>query len=168
MDFLRRPQPPRVGWVLLAIGALAMAFALWSDKRWADDHQTALQTEQDRVAAQRAAQTPPPPKEPTFAEQRWRQAQPELQRPWFAALRAVESATTNPVFLLAMSIEPASGLIKLDAEAPTFDHAMAYVQVLDEGNTLQPAMIVSHEQAMDPSGGRGAVKFSVVTHWNAP
>jgi hypothetical protein len=168
VDFLRAPQPPRIGWVLLALGVGALATTLWLDQRWASERAATDRTERQAQDARRAQQAPPPPVEPTLAQRRWQQAQGELRRPWLPALRAIESATVNPVFLLSMTIEPGTGLIKLDAEAPSFDHALAYVQVLDEGGVLQPATLVSHEQSVDAGGGRSAVKFSAVTHWTAP
>ena len=167
VDFLQAPQPPRVGWVLLALGIAALAAALWCEQHWASERAAAEHAEQQALAAQRARQAPPPPVEPTLAQRRWQQAQPELRRPWLPALRAIESATVNPVFLLSMTIEPSKGLIKLDAEAPSFDHALAYVQVLDEGGVLQPATLMSHDQAGD-AAGRSTVKFSAVTHWVTP
>ena len=167
IDFLRPSQPPRIGWVLLALGIAGLAVAFWFDRQWADERTAAALAEQQALAAERGRQAPPPPVEPTLAQRRWQQAQLELQRPWLPALRAVESATVSPVFLLSMTIEPAKGLIKLDAEAPSFDHALAYVQMLDEGGVLQPATLVSHEQAASPGDGRGSVKFSAVTHWSS-
>ena len=167
VDFLRAPQSPRIGWVLLAVGIAALAAAWWFVQRWASERVASERAEQQALDAQRALQAPAPPVEPTLAQRRWQQAQSELRRPWLPALRAIESATVNPVFLLSMTIEPSKGLIKLDAEAPSFDHALAYVQVLDEGGVLQPATLVSHEQAADLAG-RSAVKFSVITHWITP
>lgn len=168
IDFLRPAQPPRIGWLLLTLGLAALSGALWCEQHWASERAAAKDAEQQAQAAQRALHAPPPPVEPTLAQRRWQQAQGELQRPWLPALRAIESATANPVFLLSMSIDPAKGLIKLDAEAPSFDHALAYVQVLDIGGVLQPATLVSHEQGLDPAGGRGPVRFSAVTHWTTP
>lgn len=168
LDFLRPPSPPKVGWVLLAIGAAALAAALWCEQRWSFERAATERAEQERLAAQRASQTPVKPPEPTLAQRRWQQAQPELRRPWLPALRAIESATANPVFLLSLSIEPASGQIKIDAEAPSFDHALAYVQVLDVGGVLQPATILSHEQTADAASGRSIVRFSASTRWVAP
>jgi len=168
VDFLRPQRAPRIGWVLLALGAIALAGALWCEQRWAAERVAAEQAEQQAIAAERVRHAPPPPHEPTLVERRWLQAQGELRRPWLPALRAIESATVNPVFLLSMTIEPAKGTIRLDAEAPSFDHALAYVQVLDEGSVLQPAELVSHEQAVDLAGGRGPVRFSVATRWVAP
>lgn len=168
VDFLRPPQQPRVGWLLLALGIAAIATALWCDQHWLARRAAVERAEREALAVQTATQKPPKPVEPSLAQRRWEQAQVELRRPWLPTLRAVESATVNPVFLLSMTIDPAKGLIKLEGEAPSFDHALAYVQVLDEGGALRPAQLVSHEQSADGAPGRPSVKFSAVTQWRAP
>ena len=172
VDFLRPQRPPQLGWVLFTLGTIFLAAALWCEQRWAAERaavdQANQQAQEQATAIERALRTPPPPREPTLIERRWLQAQPELHRPWLSALRAIESATVNPVFLLSMNIDPAKGLIRLDAEAPSFDHALAYVQMLDESGALQPAELVSHERAVAAVGAPGTVRFSVVTQWTAP
>ena len=165
VDFLREPRPSVAGSVLLAIGVVALAGALWFDKQWSSERAAAMQAEEQVIAARTARLAPVRPAEPSLAQRRWEQARPELRRPWLPALKAVESATVNPVFLLSMNVEPATGLIKLEAEAPSFDHALAYVQVLDQSGVLRPAVMVSHEQATDPASGRGFVKFTAATQW---
>lgn len=165
VDFLREPRPSVAGSVLLAIGVVALAGALWFDKQWSSERAAAMQAEEQVIAARTARLAPVRPAEPSLAQRRWEQARPELRRPWLPALKAVESATVNPVFLLSMNVEPATGLIKLEAEAPSFDHALAYVQVLDQNGALRPAVMVSHEQATDPASGRGFVKFTAATQW---
>ena len=164
IDFLRRPQPPAIGWVLLVLGLLALATALGLEQRWTRERLTLQNAAQLARAQQQAREAPPPPVEPTLAQRRWQQAQGELRRPWLPALRAIESATVNPVFLLSMTLEPSKGLIKLEGEAPSFDHALAFVQVLDTGGVLQPAALVSHE-SITSAAGTASVRFSAMTHW---
>jgi hypothetical protein len=168
VDFIHPPRPPRVGWVLLAAGVAAFVAALWCEQHWAVERAAVERIEQETLAVRRASQSPARQAQPSMAQQRWQQAQPELRRPWLPALRAIESATVNPVFLLSLSIDPANGQIKIDAEAPSFDHALAYVQVLDVGGALQPGTMVSHDQVADAGSGRSVVKFSAVTRWVAP
>ena len=166
-DFLRKPQAPRVGWLLLGLGLVALGCALLTDERWAIERARAQQDEEESIAALRAAQAPSIAAAPTVGQLRWRQAQIELRRPWLPSLRAVESATAEPVFLLSLSVEPVTGVIKLDGEAPSFDQALAFVQVLDLNDTLNPAQIVSHDTLTDATG-RSSVRFTAITRWRAP
>ena len=167
VNFLRPRQAPLAGWILLAIGLSCLAAALSLEQHWASERIAAERAAQQDLAADRAKQSPPSPAEPKLAERRRQQARLELQRPWLFALRSIESATVNPVFLLSMTIEPSNGLIKLVAEAPSFDHALAYVQMLDEGGVLQPATMASHEQAAETGTEGSGVRFSAVTHWSS-
>lgn len=166
VDFLRPAKQPAPGWVLLAIGIATLSAALWCEQHWVTQHRAETRADEEAQAAHLALQVPARPVEPTVAQRRWQQAQPELRRPWLPVLRAIESATVNPVFLLSMTIDPSRGIVKLDGEAPSFDHALAYVQLLDDGGALQPATLLSHDQSTDASG-HGSVKFSVATRWVA-
>jgi hypothetical protein len=165
VDFLRPARQPTIGWVLLALGAATLAVAWWCEQQWAGERAATVMAQHEALAAQRALQAPPPPAEPTLAQRRWQQAQGELRRPWLPALRAIEAATVNPVFLVGLTIDPAKGSIKLEGEAPSFDHALAYVQLLDEGGALEPATLVSHEQSSGTAGPGALVRFSATTRW---
>jgi hypothetical protein len=167
VDFLSEPRPPLLGWLLLGIGLTALASALWCQQRWSDIDAALLST-RAAIDAENALPAPQVRREPSLAQRRWEQAQGELQHPWLATLRTIEGSTTDPVFLLSLTIEPAKGVVRLDAEAPNFERALDYVQILDIDGTLQPAQLLSHEKAVDASGGKGTVKFSVLTHWIAP
>jgi hypothetical protein len=166
-DFLRPQRQPRTGWILLAVGTLAMVAALYVERRCTLQH-VAADHAQQQAAADLARQAPPRPVEPTALQHRADQVQHVLRNmrdPWLPTLRAIESATVSPVFLLSLDIDPTKGLVKLDAEAPSFDHALAYVQMLEEGGFLRPAQLVSHESAVDGASGRNVVRFSVATQW---
>lgn len=91
---------------------------------------------------------------------------PQLRQPWLPVLRVVEGATRPPVYLLALAIDPASGNVRVEGEAPSFDKALEYAKALDEDGVLGPAELRSHEQMSEPSG-RAAVRFSIVTRWSA-
>jgi len=165
-DFLRPPGSPRVGWVLLVVGAVCLATALWLERQWTSERAAAEHAARAADTIRRERERPKPAPAPTMAQLRWQQAQAELRRPWIPALRAVESATVDPVYLLSLAIDPATEAIKLEGEAPSFDHALAYVQNLDEGGVLQPATIASHDQTFEAGSGRGFVHFTATTRWN--
>lgn len=166
IDFLRKSPQPWVGWVLLAFGIVALGSAMWIERQWASARRDALRLQQVSSAARQIKANPGPPPAATLAQRRSLQAQTELRRPWLPMLQAVESATADPVYLLSLNVEPATGLIKLEAEAPSFDDAVAYVQKLGESSALQPPELLSHAETPSPRADRPLVKFSVAVHWN--
>lgn len=168
VDFLRPTAAPRVGWWLLAAGLAGLGVVNWCDQRWAAERQSAEQAQQQRAEALRVAQRPVAPPLPSATERRLQQARVELRRPWMAALRAIESAAVDPVYLTALSFEPSTGAIKLEAQAPSFEHALAFTQVLADGSTLTTATLASHEQVADPTSARPAVRFTVLARWSTP
>lgn len=165
IDFLRSPGTPTLGSVLLVAGALCCAVAIWLSNKWSTERLLALRAEQAAAEAKREQLRPKPRTAPTIDQTRQAYAQLELRRPWLPALRAVESATVAPIFLLALTIDPATGLVKLEGEAPSLDHALAYGLMLDEGGALQSAVVNSHDLVTDPGSGRTVVRFAASTRW---
>jgi hypothetical protein len=163
-DFLRRPSAPRLGWVVLAVGMVAVVIAIGADQRGQARREALEQARLQRIEAERVRQRPAPVKPPTAADRRAAQAEHELRRPWLAAMRGVEAATVAPVFLVAMSIER-GGLVKLEAEAPAFDEVLAYVDRLGRNDSLGGVTLVSHQQGTDPATGGSLVRFAVSAEW---
>lgn len=169
IDFLHPVTSPRVGWILLALGGMALGAAIWLDQHWTAERMEVQRAHQAVLAAlaeQQAKAKPIRAAVPTQAERRVRQAQTELRRPWLPVLRAVESAAVAPVYLLSLNVDPLTGQVKLEAEAPSFDHALAFVQVLDLEGALQPATLQSHAETPAPQGDKPWVKFSASTQWS--
>ena len=167
-DFLRPPPAPRAGWVLLISGLLMLGLSLAQAQRWESERaaDAVLARQQaDRLAARQKAARPLPP---TSEERRIQRARVEIERPWLPAMRAVESATTDPVYLLNWNFERGSGQLRLDGEAPSFEHALAYALRLDGEGPLTGATLVSHEPAPDAAGGGKVVRFTVFTRWGPP
>lgn len=167
VDFSRPPRAPVAGLAVLAVGAGLLAAALW----W--DHSVQRQQdERDRQSAQqaqalRARRLAVRPAEPTLAERRALLARQAAARPWLAAMRAVESAAGDPIYLLAWTFDRSSGQLKLEGEAPSFEHALAYTLRLEGEGPLKDATLLSHEQGVD-NGGRPVVRFSVQVRWSPP
>lgn len=167
IDFLRPRRGSRIAYGVLASGLIALVVALWLHQRWAveraERQATARQTAEAARQAQRAALKPVPP---TADELRLQRLAPRLREPWLPALRLIENATQAPVFLLGLTIDPASEAIRLDGEASTFDQVVAYASQLDEPGLMGPAELRSHEQVTDPAG-RTTVRFTILTKWAA-
>ncbi len=166
VDFLRPPAPPRLGWILLVLGAAALVAALAFGDHYASAQAEAERNAQAQVDLDRQRLRLVRPVAPTAAEVRLRQADAESHAPWLRTLRVVEATTRDPVFLRSLVIEPSTGVVKLEAEAPTFAEALSYVKALDDEGSLHPALLTSHEQVVDATG-KSAIRFSVAARWNS-
>ncbi|MCR5881416.1 hypothetical protein LRS03_00465 [Rhizobacter sp. J219] len=170
VDFAEpRDRVPRLGVVFMAAGLMSLLAVAWCQERWAADRERALQEVERRAEALRVQrQAKPVVTTATVDEKRMQRVVAERSRPWMAALRAVESATRDPVFLLAMNADVSNHNLRLDAEAPSFEHALAYVQVLPDGVGIASAHLLSHESVTDATSGRQVVRFSVSARWRSP
>lgn len=167
IDFLQQRPIPVLGSSLLALGAAALVVALAVDRHQAQAraaHQAALQSLAAEAEQRRRDTDRPPVLSPD--QRRLQQVAPQLRQPWLPVLRVVEGATRPPVHLLALAIDPASGAVRIEGEAPGFDKALEYAKSLDQDGLLGPAELRSHEQVADDSG-RTAVRFTIVTRWSA-
>ena len=166
IDFLRPEAAPRLGWALLALGALALGTAMAFEDRMEAERVAAERQEQARAEHERDARRPVRVAAPTPAMIRLRHAEADARAPWLATLRVVEAVARDPVYLRSLVIEPATGSVKLEAEAPTFAEALAFAEALDDDGLLRPALVSSHEQIVDAQTGKSAVRFHVSARWN--
>lgn len=165
IDFLRQSGTPTLGWLLLAAGAACFATAVWLTNKWSSERLLAQRADHAAAEAKREQSRPRPQAAPTIHQLRQAQAQLELRRPWLSALQAIESTTVAPIYLLSLNVDPVTGVIKLEGEAPSLDHALAYGLVLDEDGVLQPAIVNSHDAAAGSGSGRSVVRFAASTRW---
>ena len=168
VDFLRPPGPSVLGKALLVLGALVFAASLAVAQRAAAVRAERIEQAARAERALATARRVPRPADDEAAERRARQAWTELHRPWLPALRAVESAAVEPVYLLSLSMESATGRLRLDAEAPDFGQALAQLQALGASGALADVRLVGHDQATDAAGGRSVVRFTVHARWLRP
>lgn len=166
IDFLASRTTSWTGWCLLALGVAAGGAALHFDRLWvrqraqieADVNARTAEAEQRSREAAR-----PVPISPD--QRRLQRIAPQLRQPWLPVLRIIEAATRPPVYLLALSVDPTSGTIRVEGEAPTFENVLEYAKELDHEGLLGPAELRSHEQLIDPTGHQ-AVRFTVVSRWS--
>jgi hypothetical protein len=170
IDFSRPPERiPRLGMVLLAVGLASLLIVAVLQQRWASEREFAHQEAERRFQALRAEQeSRATPRMPTADAVRMKHAEVERRRPWLGALRAVEAVTRDPVFLMSLNADAGNESFRLEGEAPSFEHALAYVQQLPDMRGLISAQLLSHEQVTDSASGRQVVKFSASARWGAP
>jgi Fimbrial assembly protein (PilN) len=168
IDFLSPRTTSWLGWCLLAIGIATAAAALHVDRQWARERAEQEAADQARAAeaAQRRREVARPV--PISAdERRLQHIAPQLRQPWLPVLRVIESTSVPPVYLHSLSIDPGTGTVRLEGEAPNFKKVLEYVKDLDQEGLLGPAELRSHEQTIDIAG-RSAVRFTVSSRWIAP
>jgi hypothetical protein len=166
IDFSERPGgTPALGWALLIAGAASCAAAMaWSARAGAAA--TAAQTRLDERRADLArASRPKPVAPPTLQSRRLAQAERDLAAPWLAALRGIENSAVEPVYLRSLTIEPSSGAIRVEAEAPRLEEALEFVRGLDGDPLMSPAALTSHQAGTDPIGGAQIVVFGASAKW---
>lgn len=165
VDFARPARAPLLGWWLLAIGTATLAMVVAFDRQVSAQHAQLEARLREHAEAERTARLASlKPVAPTAEQLRMQRVAPQLREPWIPVLRVIENVTESPIFLIELSVDPAKGLVRIDAEAPTFEHALAYTQLLDEPDLLGPAQLRSHEPARDATG-QAIVRFSVQTPW---
>lgn len=169
VDFAKQSAPsPRAGWALALVGLLALGGALWT--RHEREVRIALQESLNQQVRdqERRLKVSAVPKKSTPRQLRLETAQKELADPTLRLLRAIESVTREPiaVYLRSVVVEHATRTVTVEGEAPSFDYALGYVQVLDEDDLLEPALMLSHEPIVD-AYGNPAVTFSARTRWRA-
>lgn len=162
-------RTPWTGWALLLLGVLASGilaerFHAFSANRAAQRARWAQVAQRDAVAHRRAIAQRTAPRPPYTDDKRWQRAAAELARPWAPALQAIDEATQAPVYVLSLHTDPAAGRMQIEAEAPRFEDALAYLKPLQRSSTLSQVQLLSHEATQDPSG-RSFVRFVVQTQW---
>lgn len=168
VDFSRPPRSqPVLGWVLLAIGVVVLAAGMGWAWHAAHEREAAEREAEARFQAARARRPAAAPKVPTPSDRRAAQAVHHLAQPWNAALRAVETVTADPVYLLSLQLERSTGGVKLEGEAPRYEDVVAYVDRLQSVGGLASVALQSHDTVVDPNTGRQSVRFAATAQWGA-
>jgi hypothetical protein len=126
IDFLHPRHTPWLGWCLLAAGTISLLAALWFDGQWTRqraERDAAIRAHDEAADQERRAALKPVL--PTPDQRRLQHIAPQLRQPWLPVLRLIENVTEAPVFLLGLAIDPATGVVRLDGEAGSFDQAVA-------------------------------------------
>lgn len=168
IDFNRRVAPRIAGWSLLVAGviglcAAALAWGVVRQEAQRIDAEAQRQAERLRQAALAAER----PREVTVEELRLRLVAPLLRQPWLPTMQAIEAVTAPPVYLLGLSIDPTSGEVRIDGEAPDFAAALAYAEALSQVDRFEQVRLRSHEPSGNLALGAPSVRFSLGARWRA-
>jgi len=167
LDFLRaRPTSPWIRWVLLAIAlgfAAEVGLAYYGARTRIARNEEALaqlQRASDGAANAASSMRPPSPEEIKVA----RDTIQRLSTPWDQLFRALESAASNKVALLAIEPDARSGTVLISGEAADYRAVLDYIAALNASGTLERPHLVRHErQQNDP---QKAVRFAVSAGWS--
>ena len=163
LDFARRRRPAPLAWL-----ALAASLALATDAML---HRAALAEELERAErsalamasdpAARRARTPDPAL--TRDTKRAEQVMQRLALPWDELFRAVESAGTERVALLALQPDSRRRELNISGEAADFASMLAYVDRLGKSSALRGVHLVRHETRQDDP--QHPILFTVAARW---
>lgn len=167
LDYLRtHRRPAKASWVLLAA---ALAFAADIGVSFVKTRSEAA-TKLERLA--RLSDRLPardvnagPAREPLSQEEftAARDTIVRLSMPWSNIFRALESARSDDVALLAIEPDAASGALNISGEAKSYPAALTYVAWLAHEKTLRDVRLTKHE--IRQGEPRRPVSFTVSALW---
>jgi Tfp pilus assembly protein PilN len=167
MDFQRRPHggQPRLGWVLLVLGALILAGA-YAEHVQLESALAASRAEQARQAVKKlTASSPADARETAQAAKAAHAVRAQLAAPWGRMFAEVEGAVHEDIALLTLHADPAARALRMSGEARNFGALMDYVRRLEASPMLAEVRLSGHEvRQQDP---RRPVAFALSASWAA-
>lgn len=168
LDFAPRPQRPSVvGWVVLAVGVAASAWAgvemVFQQRSTAvldaAVQQQRAQLRDTRPAAARDAM-------PAYALEPAAKVAAELNARWDRVFGELANVRIDGVALQEIVADAGRGTLRVIGHAGTLDQAFDYIELLHRAGVLRDVAIDSHEWAA--AGGRDVVRFTMSARWGAP
>ena len=87
----------------------------------------------------------------------------QLDLPWSALFKAVESSGDRSVALLSLEPDLQRGTVKISGEAKDFDALLKYVRELSTREVFGSVMLQQHQVQQDVA--EKPVRFSLLAHW---
>ena len=167
LDFLKTgPASPWLRWLLLALALgfvtdLGVSYHTMRN-RMAQNEAGLAELKRNAHGSANAALAlhAPTPEEIRVA----RDTVQRLAMPWYSLFRALESATSDKIALLAIAPEAKSGTVLISGEATDFRAALDYVSELGRTGALDRPHLVRHE--IGPADAGSPVRFSISANWS--
>lgn len=170
LDFVRLPRGGRLGWVLLAAGALAAFVAVERHGAWLAEagHWEQKASELRKMGKRAAVELREPRRDQGALAQEVRAANLVLRQlniPWPRLFRELESAVDGSVALLSIQPDAAHRVLRVEGEARDYRALLDFVDRLDAAGLFASAHLASHQTRAE---GARAVGFALLAGWVEP
>ena len=169
LDYVALPGRPFFSWIVLAVGALALALVADS---YADRADEVLRLDAQVARLKRQTNSPQSAKgrNQLAAKERSEQREHELLAKvsgsdWALPLNAIETALDKDVALIALSQEFSARHIRLWLEARNIDDALAFADRLRASGLFEDVVLTGHETKK--STGVDVLGLTFVLTWKA-
>lgn len=164
LNFERRPAGPRLGWGLLALGALLAALAIVAQATITAELERSQAAAVPRPQARRPAPVlPEGVASEADAIAGARAVVGHLAGPGEKPFVTLEAIAQPDVALLALTRDTRTRSLRILAEARSFDAMLAYLRVLEQSRAFTQVALVEHEiQERDP---QRPLRFSLAAAW---
>lgn len=163
LDFVRR-RPAWPAWLLLGVGAVLAADALFDTLRLHDE--LALAQGRPRGTPAQAAAPREALSEATRRElELARRALQELALPWEALFQAVEASIDRDTALLAVEPDAGKRLLRISGEARNYPALLAFMVRLEKTQVLVGVHLVSHQLREEVA--ERPLQFTLAAGWGA-
>jgi len=166
LDFAGRRRGGAAGIVLAVVGTICLTFVLVQLRALSGEHQglelrRAAQERQEENHGQSLRGVP------GLDAQNAQKTLRELAAPWSQLLAELENASSDSrgrIALLAIEPDHTKHRLRLTAEAPSLELALAYVQRLRKTQVLRYPMLDNHEVRKDDRDH--PVRFQISADWS--
>jgi hypothetical protein len=156
-----------VGWMLFGLGILVLGAGVYAKSVLAQQERAQAEllarqaTALEQARRQLLASRQPSPLDAVYSS-----LEPRLREPWLPVLRRIETVTKPPIHLLKLSIDGSKGEVRIEAEAPSLDAAIEYIDSMSDGTSLRDSVLVRHEQIMFGAGD-SRTRFAATAQWSS-
>lgn len=169
IDFQQRETGvnPRLGWLVLLLGALLLAgaYAEYADIDAAVTAARLRAGQQQQATLSGTSAASAASAESTQAIKAMNRVRDQLAAPWGALFVEVENAAHEDIAMLTLQADPMAHTLRIGGEARNFTALMAYVRRLEASAAMADVRLAGHEvRQQDP---RRPVAFTLSATWVA-